>query len=346
MMGNEVRFSSKGGVFLSDSVICDGFVYNVPLRVQTHIHDDHMKDFNTSKGSQTILMSEPTRHLLIAEFGGDLAFRPKIVGLPYGTIYTHGDNNIQLLPNGHMLGSVQVVLENKDGARTGYSGDFNWPMENVMQTDVLVVDSTYGSPEKKKNYSQEDVNHRFVEMVVANQYKGPVHIKGYRGLIQRALSLIHGNGINVPVLVSRRMKSQIEVYQNFGYTIDNVIELGSEDGKEVMKSNRYVRLYGTGDGDLDGVASGKGSSIYLTAYWAQANEPVLELAGDRVTRIAMTDHADFDGTIEYILATKAKHVITDPTRGGSAFELSSYIKDHLGITSEMGHCTNNLSWGT
>ena len=67
--------SPNGGVVLGGRVVCDGFFANATVRVQTHIHADHMTDFESSKGYHTILMSEPTKELLVVELDAELAYR-------------------------------------------------------------------------------------------------------------------------------------------------------------------------------------------------------------------------------------------------------------------------------
>ena len=57
----------SGAVLLGTNLVCDGFAHGREFRVQTHIHDDHMAEFDRSKGSQDILLSPETLELLIEE---------------------------------------------------------------------------------------------------------------------------------------------------------------------------------------------------------------------------------------------------------------------------------------
>ena len=56
---------ASGAVCLGSKVVCDGFAEGYPFRVQTHIHDDHMGEFDKSKGFQDFLMSPETYALLV-----------------------------------------------------------------------------------------------------------------------------------------------------------------------------------------------------------------------------------------------------------------------------------------
>ena len=63
-----------------------------------------------------------------------------------------------------MLGAVQVLVELEDGTRVGYSGDFQWPIEDVIQVDALVVDSTYGKPANVRKFTQGECEERLIEV--------------------------------------------------------------------------------------------------------------------------------------------------------------------------------------
>src|SRR5208337_4043048 len=164
---NHIGIFPSGAIKLGPKVVCDGFHRDHPVRVQTHIHDDHMHDFNTSKGFQTIYLTEPTRRLLMAEFDADLPMRQNLVPLEIGTLRSVGESRLLLIRADHMLGSVQVQVELQDGIAVGYSGDFQWPVSDVIKVDKLVVDSTYGSPNCIRNYSQEEAEGKLLELVIA-----------------------------------------------------------------------------------------------------------------------------------------------------------------------------------
>jgi putative mRNA 3-end processing factor len=74
-----------------------------------------------------------------------------------------------------MLGAVQVLLETADGRRLGYSGDFHWPADEVMQVDELVVDSTYGNEGSIREYSQEQAETSFLQLVYEKLSAGCSH---------------------------------------------------------------------------------------------------------------------------------------------------------------------------
>lgn len=336
----EVDVASSGAVLLGPRVVCDGFQLGHPVRVQTHIHDDHMADFERSKGFQDLYMSEATRRLLIAEFNADLQYRENIIALPHGESFDCPGGRLTLFSSGHMLGAVQVALETSDGRRLGYSGDFHWPITDVMQVDELVVDSTYGSEGSVRAYSQEQAEIQFLALVLAKLKVGSVHIKAHRGTVQRALQILSGN-IGVPVLGSDRLCHEVHVYQSFGCAVGELTSATCPDGHEALNTKRYVRLYSKGD--REPVDLIEGTKIVLSAYMNKTKEPVIEYS-ERGYSVALSNHADFNGTLDYVAATGAKLVVTDNSRGRGV-ELAHALRRRLGINARPSTNLESREWG-
>jgi hypothetical protein len=145
-----------------------------------------------------------------------------------------------------------------------------------------------------------------------------------------------------PLIVSRRLASEVEVYQEFGYAIGEFLVLDSTEGQEAIKSKRYIRLIGKGD--RFPVDAPDGLTVVLSAFTTDATNPVLEYS-ERSVRVALTDHADFDGVLEYVSATAAKEVVTDNTRGGHAVELAQALRDRLGISAIPSQVESSREWG-
>lgn len=330
----------SGTVVLGDRISCDGFHRDYEVRVQTHVHSDHMDNFDTSKGSQNIFMSEATRKLLVCEFNADLPYRENVHALDLGVPRLVGDHQVTLLYSGHMLGSVQVAVQLANGMRLGYSGDFRWPLEEVIEVDALVIDSTYGSPERKREYTQELAEERFLNLVHGRLMRGPVYIKAHRGNIQRALQILTGQ-VNCPLLGSARLCSEADVYREHGYAIGGICLFKSDEGRSHLKSGRFIRFYGTGDEFP--IQISKGSTITLSAYMSRPDDPVMEYS-DCSFSVALSNHADFLGTLDYIKATKAKYVVTDNTRGHAA-ELALEVTRRLGIPARPSTTTYSREWG-
>lgn len=342
MTSSHFDVTAHGAVLLGDKIACDGFFYEMPYRVQTHIHDDHMMDFDSSKGTQHILMTEPTKQLLMMELNADLPYRSNLLSIEPGTTQHLDDIQLKVLPNEHMLGCVQVAVTLADGLRVGYSGDFQWPLDSVIEVDALVVDSTYGSPDSVRHYLQEEAEQQFVELVHTRLPYGNVIVKAHRGTLHRALELLDGT-LTHPMLGTARLCNEARVYQSFGYSIPELVQMDTDEGREIMKQDTYIRFIGKGDHPP--ADPWLGTTIILSAYMTPPDDPVLEYS-DRAYRVALSNHADFTGTLEYVQATGANYVVTDNSRGGHAVELANALKRELDIDARPSSQRITRSWGT
>lgn len=333
---------ASGAVILGPDVVCDGFVSDATARVQTHIHQDHMTGFDSSKGLQHILLSEATRRLLIAEYNADLPYRSNVVSLPELQSYSCGNSTVTLVSSGHMLGSVQVSVELADGMRVGYSGDFSWPITQVIQVDALVLDSTYGAPDSIREFSQGECEGRFAQLVHQLLALGPVHIKAARGTMERALQVMTDD-VGCPIIASQRRCDEAAVYREFGYGIQPLIVYPSEEADAALEDGYYIKVYGTGDQNPVDLQSG--SRVQLSALFCRPDTPVVEYA-DRSFGVAMSNHADFSGTLEYARATNAQYIVTDSVRGSRGYQLANEIRRRLGVEARPSSDTVSREWGS
>ena len=341
MITPPVSVSPSGAVVLGNSVVCDGFVRDLPYRVQTHIHSDHFSHFETSKGAQDILLTEPTRQLLINELNADLLCRQNLKVLQLGQPFQFSGGNVSVLSNGHMLGSVQVCVTYANGLRLGYSSDFAWPLDEVIQVDALVVDSTCGAPGSVRKYSQRDAEERLIQIVNQRRGFGAIHIRAHRGTLQRSLQLLSSE-TRLPIIGSKRLVLEALVYREHGYMLSDVVDAGSPEGKEILKDGGYVRVFGSRDTlPTDPHCA---TTIALSAFGLSGDDPVLAY-NENSYRVALSDHADFEGTMNYIAATNARFVLTDNSRGGHAFALADAIRRRLGIAAKASENTASKEWG-
>ena len=340
MSNPRIDVLSSGAVRLGSNVVCDGFASGCDYRVQTHLHDDHMSDFDRSKGLQDLYLSPETYALLVAERNADLEYRTNLHPVPRGEpVKLDDDSTLLLLASQHMLGACQVALEFSDGYRVGYSGDFAWPLEEVIEVDQLVVDSTYGSPESVRHYTQDEAEQCLIELVCSRLRYGSVHVNAYRGTIERVLNLIGGN-VGVPILASDKLIRQAQIYQNHGFAPESLIAIDSHDAKCAIADRSYVRLYSKGDGF--GKELPEGTSVTISAYMADRRTPLVTYS-DRAYKVALSNHADFNGVLDYVRATGAKYVVTDNTRN-HGWQLALAISNHLGIHAEPSSNSTGPRW--
>jgi hypothetical protein len=84
-------------------------------------------------------------------------------------------------------------------------------------------------------------------------------------------------------------------------------------------------------------------SFNLSGLLGVSPDPVMEYS-DCSFGVALSNHADFSGTLEYIRATKAKYVVTDNTRGHAA-ELAQEVTRRLQIPARPSTTAYSREWG-
>jgi putative mRNA 3-end processing factor len=337
------RLRSDGAILLGGHVSCDGFAWGWDYRVQTHIHSDHMVGFDTSKANQTILMSPDTKELLLAIYNADLPYRSNVRAIAEEEPYEAEADLVELLPSNHMLGSVQVCVTCEDGYRVGYSSDFFWPVDRVIQVDELVVDSTYGDPAQIREYSQALVDAKLIDLVASCLAKGtPTALIGYNGRLQYALSLCR-EIIHVPVICSPKAYPVLQVYNTRGHPMPGVLRSDTEDAIALLKARVPVLAVVTLPERRHCPWLERFRKVALSAYTASRKDPITVYdSGDCC--IALTDHADFAGTLEYVKSTGAAMVWTDP-RSGNAQALAEAISSKLQVQSAVLPESRSLGWG-
>ena len=224
----------------------------------------------------------------------------------------------ELLPAGHVLGSA-MTLVTRDAGTLLYTGDYKLrrsrtvPHAEPRPADVLVMESTYGSPFFRFPPAAE-VEQRLVEIVAAafGEGKQPV-VHGYSlGKSQENVRILTDAGFNVTM--HGAIWHMSEFYRRFG------VRLGRDD-----QLRRYAAKDFKGKAALDLRERG-----VLVCPPRDARGPVTAQFGDRVCRVMMSgwalskdarfrygvehalplsDHADWDEIVETIERVRPRHVV-------------------------------------
>jgi len=276
----------------------------------------------------SIIGKDPTIHFRTKK-GGNIQI------LKYNQKFQYEDFEVELINSEHMLGSAQCFVEYNNGLKVGYSGDFSWPLEKVIEVDELVVDSTYGSEESVRNFEQDDAEQCLIELINVNLSK-PIIIKGHRGTIHRMMQLISSCMPDIPILVSKKYFKEIEIYNKYNYNISNYYDMMSDEGIYIRNNNQcYIQFLLWRDAKptypLDF------TYIRLSGFLSKYG-PMVHQEGNNDYDVCITDHADHEGILDYIIESKAKFVLTDPSRTNyeNAFKLARAIRVRLNIKSEPG----------
>ncbi|RMF60162.1 MAG: MBL fold metallo-hydrolase [Calditrichaeota bacterium] len=220
---------------------------------------------------------------------------------------------VRFFPAGHILGSAQILVENH-GLRLLYSGDFN--LHNcataeaieIPESDVLIMECTFGRPFYR--FPQRAVVEQqlldFVQRAFA-QKAVPVVLAYALGKAQSAMKILGDAGFEMSVhtTIARLAK----IYEEFG------VDLGrwsgfkkSEIQGKVLVMPRHVaqtRL-------LQKIPNRR--TVFLTG-WAVNPGTKQRCRVDEA--LPLSDHADFDGLLEYARRVNPKRIYV--THGFSEF---------------------------
>ncbi len=326
-MAEHARVTKSGAVLLGDSVACDAFDATRPLRVVTHAHADHLYGLRKSvKCCEKVLMTKATRDLAQTLNGSLKLTDENVQTLEYGKVLKYGDEKISLLKADHILGASQVLVEDAGGIRIAWSGDFRLEGTPVVDCDVLVVEATYGSPSCRRNFDL-DVRELLVEMIEKRLRGGTVYVFGYHGKIQEVMQILRDADVEVPFVMPDRVYEVTKVCEKHGMRLGCLSLSTDNGGRELLDDNLpCVAFYHMNQRQHVGLRNAR---ICVSGWEFQ--KPCRQI-GDREHLIALSDHSDFDGLIEYVKRTHAKQVITDNFRSnGDA--LAKEICKRLGVSA-------------
>lgn len=327
-MFTRAQITKNGAVLLGDSVACDAFDESRPLRIVTHAHSDHLGGLRKSlKCCSKVLMTKATRDLA-ESLNDSIGLRSKIVEtVEYGEPLSYGNEQITLLKADHILGAAQVLVEAAGGIRVAYTGDFRIDETPVLNCDILVIEATYGSPSCRRSF-KVNVRELLVSMIEKRLRGGAVYVFGYHGKLQEVMQLLRDADVSVPFVMPERIYQVTKICERHGLKI-GCFSLSTEpDGRELL------------DGDLPCVAFyhmnsrgyvGLKNSRVCVSGW-EFHKPCRQI-GDREYLVALSDHSDFDGLIEYVKLSKAKKVITDNYRVSYGAVLAKEIRKRLGVSA-------------
>jgi putative mRNA 3-end processing factor len=191
----------------------------VERAVITHGHSDHARP-----GHGAVLATSETIEVMKLRLGEDAAGR--FEAAPIGHTLTINGVSVRLVPAGHILGSVQVVLE-WNGQRAVVSGDYKRsadptcaPFEPVA-CDVFVTEATFALPVFRHEPAVREVA-RLLASVRRNPERA--HLVGAYGLgkCQRVIRLARDAGYDAPIYLHGAMMAMTELYQRLGVDLGDI----------------------------------------------------------------------------------------------------------------------------
>jgi putative mRNA 3-end processing factor len=271
-------------------------------------------------------MTKATRDLAETLDGKLKLKNESIKCLDYDKALKYGDEKISLIKADHILGACQVLVEDAGGIRIVWTGDFRIDGTPVIDCDVLVVEATYGSPSCRRNFDV-DVRKLLVSMVERRLRGGAVYVFGYHGKMQEVMQLLRDSDVQVPYVMPEHVFDVTKVCEKHGMRLGDLCLSTGKEGHELLDGNLpCVAFYHMNQRQHVGLRNAR----LCISGW-EFNSPCRQI-GDREFLVALSDHSDFDGLIEYVKRSHAKQVITDNYRSnGDA--LAKELRKRLGVSA-------------
>jgi putative mRNA 3-end processing factor len=274
---------------------------------------------------EKILMTRATKDLIDVMRGPLFLMGGVAETLDYGQTMQYGEERITFLRADHILGAAQVLVEDAEGKRIVFTGDFRIDETPALDADVLVMEATYGSPRCRRSFGI-NLKELLVSLVEKGLAQGAVHVFGYHGKLQEVMQILHDANVKAPLIVPEKVFHVSKVCERHGMRLGQLMRSEEKEAKEILERNSpcisFCHM------DSRGRTSPDVFRIYVSGW--EFNSPCRELS-DREYVVALSDHSDFDGLIEYVRRSKPQTVITDNFRVGHAETLAREIHRRLGI---------------
>lgn len=320
--------TERGAVLLGRSVACDAFEESRPVRVVTHAHSDHIVGLSQSmRRCRKILMTKATRDFIGVIQGPLFLTNGSVETLEYEEPFCYDGERITFFGADHILGAAQVLVEDEKGTRFVYTGDFRIDKTPVIEADVLVIEATYGSPACKRSFGV-DVKAQLVSLVRRGLESGVVYVFGYYGKLHEVMHTLHESGVDVPFVAPGKVFHFSKVYEAHGLNLGSPLLSSEAEALELLRRRSpcvvFHHMQSKNTVGLD--------AFRVNVSGWEFSCPVRQVA-EKEYVVALSDHSDFDGLLEYVRLSKPKFVITDNFRVSHGEALAKEISRRLGVSA-------------
>lgn len=314
-----IKFTKKGIYCPQGKFYLDPW-YPVDCAVISHGHADHAR-----WGMKRYLCTDDSKAILQHRLGADI----KVESIPYHKTLTINGVKVSFHPAGHVIGSAQIRLEYK-GYVVVFSGDYKTqpdfittPFEPVT-CHTFITESTFGLPIYNWQ-SEEALQNQLKDWVKTNQANNRTSVFfGYSlGKAQRLMSLL--DGIE-DIYVHRAIYNLNEAISNSGIELPKTKLWSADLDKKILQNKIIIAPPALlGSRMLKRVPN---AAKALCSGWMQIRGNRRWQAVD--AGFVVSDHADWNGLISAVKATKADQVYV--THGSQAV-FSKYLNE-IGIQAK------------
>lgn len=325
---SKASINQRGAVLLGSHVACDAFDGTKSLRVVTHAHADHIVGLKQSlKTCEKVLMTEATKDLIDVMKSPLFLMSGFVETLDYGKTLEYKEEKVTLFKADHILGAAQVLVEDAEGTRIVYTGDFRIDETPVLEADILVMEATYGGPNCRRSFNT-NVKDLLVSIVEEGLKHGAVYVFGYHGKLQEVMQILHEANLKAPFVVPEKVFHVSRVCENHGMRLGRLILSYEKEAKEMLEKNLpCVAFYHMNTRNN----VGNGCFRVCVSGW-EFNSPCRKIS-EKEYIVALSDHSDFDGLLEYVRLSKPKLVIADNFRVGYAEIFAKEVKKCFGVSA-------------
>jgi putative mRNA 3-end processing factor len=325
-MSEKASVTHRGAVLLGKSIACDAFDESKPLRVVTHAHADHMVGLRQSlKSCEKILMTKATKDMIDVMRSPLFLMGGMVETMDFGKTIQYEDESITFFRADHILGATQVLVEDAEAKRIVFTGDFRIENTPVLYSDVLVIEATYGHPTCRRSFGI-DVKASLVNLVDKGLKTGTVYVFGYHGKLQEIMQILHKAKITVPFIAPERVFQVSKVCEKHGMNVGRLMLSTEREAKQLLETNSpCVAFYHMESQNKVGLDNFR----ICVSGWEF--DSAIRRTGDKEYIVALSDHSDFNGLLEYVRRSKPELVITDNFRVSNGEPLAKEIRKRFGI---------------
>ncbi len=262
----------------------------------SHAHSDHVK-----LSKKSTFFATPETIDLVKQRYGEADFSP----LELNKNKSFDGFEMELKPNGHILGSAQALLKS-DGKESVFTSDFRlqdsllFKGSEVLPCETLVLETTFGSPQYVFP-KQEEVTNELISWVGEKSKQGLVLLSGYSlGKAQELTRIANEAGITP--IVHDSIFELNNIYKNHGIKVGDYLKLDHnlKDSSVLIMPPQLVdrHLFAT----VEHFDKRKIFSALATGWEHRG-------AFDRT--FPLSNHADFNDLLEYVKLSNPKLILTD-----------------------------------
>jgi putative mRNA 3-end processing factor len=194
----------------------------------THGHSDHARP-----GHHAVLATAETTRVMRHRLGDSAA--GSFQDQPLGTPIALGATRVHFVPAGHILGSVQVVIDFR-GRRAVVSGDYKRrpdptcrPFEPV-RCDLFITEATFGLPVFRH---EPDATEIAKLLGSVHRFPARTHLIGVYGLgkCQRLIALLRRAGYDRPIWLHGAVAGLCDLYRDLGIDLGALALVSDADRK-------------------------------------------------------------------------------------------------------------------